>query len=329
MKYFSFSFLLLLFESLPIDLPIVRPDEEKPTFTVSAGIDAKQVFQDDFTIDLTITPSKSAKIKEVLKVGHNSGDYYYVVNPNTTKNVKDAYISQYTIPSRLYFDENGCYISLSFYAENGELYDQKGWYIKPVTPSIDIYPENYINTPYTAENIYTSLTLRSYLSLNETFQFPDYIDYFNIDVYHRLTLDSISFQYTSLRAFSYSGASLTYYDFDNVFPYIEHDNQHRISVPLSISMNNKTASFSYRDVMWVHPKTLQMSLTEKEGFVRTRHFYMPVNKKSYLLEEKMQITVWEAGGSKNDIHYELSYLASRDLIGDCNNSDYCVVEVDS
>ena len=323
MKYFSLSFLFILFDGIPIDVQILEP-----TFNVYAELEPVQIFQENFLLDLTITPSRFTEVKEVLKVGHTEDDFYFIDNPNYVKSVKSSYTLQYTIPSRLYFDENGCYVSLSFYSANGSLYEERGWWIKPVTPSSDIYPENYVNEPYTANNISTIVRMFGYSSISESFQFPDYIDYFNIDVYHRLDLDSITFKYSSLKPFVYDSAYLTYHDFDNVFPYVDHNAKHQISIPLTISMDGTNAMFSYRDVMWVNPTTLQMSLVERRGFVRTRHFYMPVNKKEQLLEDRMQITVKGAGWSKNDIHYDLSYLASRDLIGDCDNSDYCIVEVE-
>nr|MCR5505846.1 hypothetical protein [Bacilli bacterium] len=283
-------------------------------------------FQDDITIDFSITPSVSITVKEVLRVGHSKDDYYYINNPNTYKTVKEEYVSSYKIPTRLYFDNNGCYINLRFINQSGKVIDEKGWTIKPVTDSIDLNPEEHVNDPYVAYNCQTSIRNEIALPIEEKFQFPDYIDYFNIDVYHRLDLNSLSFKYSSAASFKYGSCSLTYYDFDGVFPYLEHDEEHKVTIPLSLSISNQKAVFSYRDIMYVNSKTLQMSLKEKEGFVKTRFFYLPVNKKEKLLEEKMYVDLKEAGLSKNDIHWELTYLANRNVVGDCDDSDYCVVE---
>ena len=324
MKYFSLSFLILLIDVLPLpDIP--KPDEEKPTFNVSSTVPAIRLFDNDVTIDFKIIPSKVATIKEVFKVGHNENDFYSINNPNFYKTVEGEYHSYYTLPTRMYFDENGCYVRLEFKDATNKVIDAKGFYIKPVTPSADIDPAQYVSAPYIANNVQTVYNRFLTLAISEEFQFPDYIDYFNIDIYHRLDLDSISFTYNSIAKFVYGEAYLTYYDFDNVFPFISHYNEHRISIPLSVSINNKKATFSYKNYMYVHPKSLQMSLETKEGFVKTRYFYLPVNKKDYLLDEKMSIDLYEAGHSKNDIHWNLTYLANRDLIGDCDSSDYCVV----
>ena len=83
---------------------------------------------------------------------------------------------------------------------------------------------------------------------------------------------------------------------------------------------------NYLHEMYVHPKTLMMSFISRSGFVKTRYFYMPVNKKEEMLDEVVDITINKCGLTKNNISWHLSYLANQNLIGKCSNSDYCIVE---
>ena len=77
--------------------------------------------------------------------------------------------------------------------------------------------------------------------------------------------------------------------------------------------------------MYVNPTSLEMSLVAKPGFVATPYFYLPKNKCEELLDQTFTIMVEEFGHGKTRFNWDIKYTNNHRLIGDCSNSDYCVV----
>ena len=76
--------------------------------------------------------------------------------------------------------------------------------------------------------------------------------------------------------------------------------------------------------MYVNPQTLDMSLVKYDGFVATKYFYLPINKIDLLLDQIFTIHFDEFGYGKSNFSWDMRYLNNRNLIGDCDNSDYCI-----
>ena len=76
--------------------------------------------------------------------------------------------------------------------------------------------------------------------------------------------------------------------------------------------------------MYVNEKTLDMSLNPKEGFIPTDHFYLPINKSSDLLDEVFTLTFNHFGHGDSNFTWDMRYTNSRNFIGDCQNSEYCI-----
>ena len=234
-----------------------------------------------------------------------------------------------TLPTRDYLTSNGMYIKLSlFYSETFDAPKKnidRTFVIHPIDAVSNIKPENYINAPCINKNVSYLLNKFTLTKENEQFQFPDYIDYFNIDTYHRLNLDSVTFSYTCKRSFTYSAAYLRIYDHTNAFPYISKDGDDAFMVPLKVITVGNKMGFAFKNKFYVNPDTAQISLEAKAGFVLTKYFYLPKNGREDLLDKKMDVLLFGAGYGSSNITWNLTFLASNNLLGDCSDSDYCIV----
>ena len=68
-----------------------------------------------------------------------------------------------------------------------------------------------------------------------------------------------------------------------------------------------------------------MSFNPEEDFVLTRYFYLPKNGREDLIDKKMNVYLYGAGLGSSNITWNLTYLAGQNLLGDCSDSDYCIV----
>ena len=78
--------------------------------------------------------------------------------------------------------------------------------------------------------------------------------------------------------------------------------------------------------MYVHPETLEMSFIPRDGFVATKYFYLPRNKTKQMLNQLFTLKMEKFGYGQINFSWDVRYINNRNLIGDCNDSDFCVVE---
>ena len=196
--------------------------------------------------------------------------------------------------------------------------------LKPITKA-RINVNDYLNTPYKAMD--TVIDPDNYGTSNyESVMFDGFIDYFNEDNYYRLNLNKLKFTYSCPKVFPGCNATLNFTDYNNVFPYLsEGDALNNIRIPLRTAVQGSKFYFDFPEQMYVNPQTLEMSIVAKPGYRLTKYFYLPINKKELLIDEVFTLEVRDFGYNKLSFSWTISYLNNRNLIGDCDNSDYCVV----
>ena len=282
-------------------------------------------YQDDSEVTVKVQITKGHKYKEQFLCGPNKDDLRYAYNTVNHVEQKD-YDFTFTLPTSSYLSSSGMYCKITIFDETSNKQLIKEFTIKPVDKAIDINPSLYKKgyKQFNNTSYYFDKT-KGFIVNNERYRFPNYIDYLNSDTYHRLDLSGVDFNYSGNDTFLYQNASIKIPDYHNIFPNIPHVNNY-ITIPLKIYKSGSLYKMNYLHEMYVHPKTLMMSFISRSGFVKTRYFYMPVNKKEEMLDEVVDITINKCGLTKNNISWHLSYLANQNLIGKCSNSDYCIVE---
>ena len=192
----------------------------------------------------------------------------------------------------------------------------------PLTPlimDVSTHQESFVTANSQFNITYASRTMIEY------FSFEDEYDYFYCDSYYRLPQTFFPFCYSKgTERLSYTSAYLTFVDTNNFFPNIPL-NDNTKSVPLEIVYDSGNRYyFTFKDLMYVEPNTLMMSLEEKEGFKKTKYFYLPRNKSEELNNMQFEIVAYELGHNKSTIIIKPKLDIYRHLIGDCATSDYCV-----
>lgn len=158
----------------------------------------------------------------------------------------------------------------------------------------------------------------------EAFDFRMIGNYWNVDYYYRFIINQNPFLYYFDHELSASSIYLTFNDSDYVFPYISHDENDNIVIPLSIKKDNQLVTFSYKNFFFVDKRTLDISDTYRTGFTITRDFYLPINGRSKLFDKQFYIQINSLGFDKLSTSIPLKYDATQSLVGLCTDGEYYV-----
>lgn len=86
-----------------------------------------------------------------------------------------------------------------------------------------------------------------------------------------------------------------------------------------------TFELCFAEDLYVEPRTLEMSPIKKEGFVKTNYLFFPRNQMRYQEEYDCRINLNGLGIDCYTIPYKFKLKAILNTMGDCHNSEYCVV----
>ncbi len=106
------------------------------------------------------------------------------------------------------------------------------------------------------------------------------------------------------------------------------DEDNEVKIPIKVKESRTTTkTLTFADTFYVEPSTLKMSLTPKIGYVETKYFYFPINHLDDVLNQKFIFKINQLGtmSSRMNITFECSFNTDVHLIGDCNNSEYCLI----
>lgn len=311
--------IIILGSIVPIDI------DTDPKITITSDLFGPfTAYQPNTDITLKVNTGDSRVYSVAFTCGPNSNDICYSSN-STFVSQNGGYDLTINLPTYMLLSPEGMFCKLVITRNKTGYTKTTSFTIKPITYYHNIDPSLYTKETYHIKNATYSYLNDMFFSGDEQYSFPNYIDYLNIDTYYRLDLSDITFTHFPIQTYTYESAYMKISDYANIFPYFSHDEENYISIPLNISNNKATYHFGFANTMYVHPKTLQMSLNYVDGFTPTHHFYLPVNKKEAMLEEKVIICINGGGLCKSNITWNLSYLATNNMIGSCSNSDYCVV----
>ena len=231
----------------------------------------------------------------------------------------------FNIPINTRLTSAGLKCVLQFVDGDGNIVHSLTWNIKAITPetiNAKDYTKNYfiktnaVVDPDNSSNKYP-----------EKIMFNKFIDYFNVNSYHRLSLSDFILSYSCDLPTASGTAYLKFTDYNHVFKDLDDDQEvPQFSIPISMTYKRNTGVlFSFPSKMYVNPASLDMSLVVKPGYKETRYFYLPINRRGDLLDQKFTLEVNNFGLNETSFSWDIYYTNNRDLIGDCSNSDYCVV----
>ena len=233
-----------------------------------------------------------------------------------------------TLPTREYLSENGMHCKLFLVdSEASKIYVEKDFTIYPVesVPECDLSK----NKVTTYASLPTQITLKKENVSSDviTYNFSALTDYFKIDNYYRLSISLLKFSISS-------GIRITD---ENSYIYLKNpaecfsslmNNEGEVKIPINIKQSTSTTKYiEFSDTFYVEPSSLKMSLTPKIGYVQTKYFYFPINKLQDVLKQKFIFKLNNVGSkySRVNITFAVDFNTEINLIGDCSNSEYCLV----
>lgn len=234
------------------------------------------------------------------------------------------FISNLLLPTNDIMRKSGC--KLSFVIRE----DDKIVFIK----SFKIYSDQ-IETidPTEYSNLECKLLPRRYQFIDgepylfsDSFFFDDFYDYFSFDYYYRLNISQYYFRYSENGTLTYSTANLIMPDPQDCFSGLIIKNGEEIKIPLTLYQDEKSnICLKFSSKFYVNKQNLLMSMTKKDGYSQTSHFYFPINKKEEATKQRFIFEITGFGRDKTTLRWETKLLDVPYLIGDCAHSEYCVV----
>ena len=276
-----------------------------------------------FTVRSTYSSTKSAY--EIFRFGDNN-------NPNqqtVTKAVHSVaangtYTGYVTLPTQSFLGDNGMKITIELYNSNGTRISQTSCYIYPRKPEI-INPLHYSNDVYICPQTCANISDWALSYQTESYIFSHIDDYFLTDIYYRLPLEQFVLQ-TSIpqNSFSYTKAYLKIVGLQEYFPSLTYVSG-TATIPLSVKYDNGDLTLALKSALYVEPKLLFMSTSVRQDYALTKNFYLPINHCKDLVGSSFTFGIEGVGYNKSSFIWETALLSENPLIGDCQNSAYCVV----
>jgi hypothetical protein len=185
------------------------------------------------------------------------------------------------------------------------------------------YPseENYfLSLPYN----YIELQNGVCASRRDRFVFHGFTSIIEDEYYYYLDLSSLWFE--SENPFEYESINLLIKRRGTLYNLLSYSmSPDYRSISLGVSQVSNHYKFTFATPLYVEPNSLLMSITPRNGFLETTKFFFPRNFYSSEKEIEMRIIIRKAGYNQFDIQYNFTYFSNLRYIGDCHNSQYCIM----
>ena len=158
-----------------------------------------------------------------------------------------------------------------------------------------------------------------------TFTFDGFKGIYAPDYYHKIDLKEFKIYLDeTYHDFMIGNPSIVLGNVDGVFNDIDGvDSQ--VIFPLTLEDKGDYYTFSLTHTLYVNPHTLRLSSNPKVGYVQTEHIFLPVNEMKKQTEFAAMFALSSMGIDKDYWIHRFEIRATSNLLGDCHNSQYCVV----
>lgn len=121
--------------------------------------------------------------------------------------------------------------------------------------------------------------------------------------------------------------SLVIKNYNNIFDDIEGANE-TVTFNLNLKKQKMGYTFELANDLYVNKETLRLSSTPKDGYVKTRHIYFPINDMQNQDKYECYFALRDFGIDHNLLLHNFELKALRNTFGDCSNSKYCITRKD-
>ena len=156
-----------------------------------------------------------------------------------------------------------------------------------------------------------------------TYNFTNFDGLYMPDYYHKIRLDEFEINMDSQdKVFFDCEPSLVIKNVNGVFNDVA--NAASVEFPLKLLKTDTGFTFELKDIIYVNKETLFLSKTEKDGYVATKHIYLPRNDMQNQDKYTCFFAFQNFGVDKCFVRHNFELRALKNIIGDCQNSEYCI-----
>lgn len=142
--------------------------------------------------------------------------------------------------------------------------------------------------------------------------------------YHKINLEDYQILITRNDQTYFScKPTLVIKNYNNIFEDIEGANE-TATFYLSLKQQRLGFNLELADDLYVNRETLKLSSTPKDGYVKTKHIYFPINDMQNQDKYECYFSFQEFGIDKDFLIHSFEVRALRNIFGDCSNSKYCI-----
>ena len=165
----------------------------------------------------------------------------------------------------------------------------------------------------------------SYTTRKVSFGISGFDGYYIPSYYHKINLSDFRF-FTDKDDIRYlhCNPSLVIKNYNNIFDDIEGANE-TVTFNLTLARDKVGYIFELVDDLYVNKETLKLSSTPKEGYVKTRHIYFPINDMQNQDKYECYFSLKDFGIDHDMLIHNFELRALRNTFGDCSNSKYCII----
>ena len=301
----------------------IVPDGNSVISVESDVIGPFKEFQRDESISFRYTLKKqSSNVYEQLKIYNAKTGRGFSIQTKAAHAVGSGQVEvTFNLPLKDFFGKDGFRLNFYIYDE-GELLSTSYAFIYPIdSQTINVTKDNVESL--SSSNVAFRFANKSTISYYDDFNFVGFKDYIDAENYSCIDLSSNKFLYNS-NILKYSSADLYIYDPGKKFEYLKHNRENKVIFPLLINNQGENKNFVFEKNYFVNPYNLQTLTIQTPDTIQTNRIYLPVNSKSSFLGSKMQIILNDCGLNKYKLIFDITYDISRNLVGGCSDSDYCV-----
>lgn len=183
------------------------------------------------------------------------------------------------------------------------------------------------NGQITSDNlVYIYKKSTGWISTKITSTFTGFDDYYVPDYFHKINLNDFKIT-TSIDCPSILGMepSLLISNVDGIFNDVSNEDE-LVSFKLKPKISENFCTFSLENPLFVDKETLLMSSTYKEGYVKTNYIFFPRNQMKKQEDFEAYFQLRKFGPDMDTIIHPFKLRALKNTIGDCRNSEYCVLK---
>ena len=277
------------------------------------------------TLNYKITAVKSTKnrnIYEVFKFGTiETPNIYSTKTAVHVAPLSSATTLSVTMPTSTLLNENGMMVTISIYNSEDTLYIEKSFTIYPI-PSETVDPT--VVGSYQSKIISVKITSNKITNTSDSYTFTNIKSYFNNTIYYRLPIEEFLFTHVDAGELTYGNCYMSLIGYQRYFPALSHFLS-TAKIPLKLVKKENGYGLDFANTLYVEKSTLKMTTSAREGYVATNNFYLPVNFRDELSDLKVYFVIEDLGISKLKMSWKTTCLMDNAFIGDCSDSEYCIV----